>query len=298
MGVLAKPLETPLLASRVAFAAAMIRDWRSEVAKQWSVSALKLEQPELVALLGTWQARGLDPETVLWAVLGAEWLFRARRATDEDVRAELNKIRDALLRGSPDPNHAVLVVEVAGRSISRALKKGRYLLSYGTFTLPSASLVMRYARGSRPITESDPVQTLPVVRMRRGPIPKLGPYIASVLVQGMADRRALHGDSSVQPGLALASLLLKRRVLEHEFLAWKATLDLPISDPAPGLSEPEHRKTLGDWLLFRFERMHGSMSAGIGWNNFCHEARHNPAFIFGCVGDLQTARDLYGLQWG
>ena len=289
--------ETSNLAEMVSDAAGLIRDWRSEIAEQWPPGGAEIDQEELGSLLQTGQAGGWDPQMVLWAVLGAEWLLRARPATHEDVEAEMEKIRNALLRGSSDPNHAVLIEEVAGRALRRELKRRRFLVSYRTFTVPSARLLMRLAKGSRPPTDSGRLRSLTAVQVRQGPIPKLGPIVAAVLVQGVAEQITGERISSDRFGLALAKLLLNRRILLPEFRKWKARLNVAIPDPALQLSEPERRQTLRDWLVFRFERCYGSMSGSVGWDDFCHEARHNPTFACSCVGDLQIARGLYALTW-
>src|SRR5207247_5326070 len=119
----------------------LIRAWRSEVAEQWPPGGVNIDTVDLVRLLSIGEARGWDPQMVLWVSLNAEWLFRARLATHDDVEAELVKIRDALLKGSRDPNHAVLVEQVAGRALRRELRTRRFLVSYGAFTVPSPWLL-------------------------------------------------------------------------------------------------------------------------------------------------------------
>jgi hypothetical protein len=276
----------------------LIREWRSEIAEQWPPGGVNIDAEEMVALLRTGEGLGWDPQMVLWVVLNAEWLFRARAARADDVEAELVKIRDALLMGSSDPNHAVLVEQVAWPALRRELRRRRFLVSYRAFTVPSASLLMRFARGSKGVVGSVPNRTLPIVRVRRGPISKLGPIIAGLVVQGIAERASGQKVPSDHFGRALSELLLKRTVLLPEFRKWKAKLRVTISDPRPGLSERERRTTLRDWLVFRFERHYRSMSSSMNWEDVCQEAARNPVFVFTALADLEDARSLYALTWG
>ncbi len=288
--------ETSPLVSRVADATRLVRAWRSEVAGQWK-GGLEIDQEKMVALLHDGHRLGLDPEMVLWAVLGAEWLLRARPATDADVEAELAKIRNALLRGSSDPNHAILVEEVAGRALRRELKRRRFLVSYGAFTVPSALLLMGMARGSRPGTAAAPARLRSAVKVRRGRIPNLGPIIAAVVIQGIAERFTRGRVKSDHLGRAAAKALLSREVLPVEFRKWKKRVNVSICDPRPHLSEPERRTTLRDWLVFRFERYYSNTSGRLNWEGFCHEATTNPTFVFSSAGDQEDARSLYSLHW-
>lgn len=95
----------------------------------------------------------------------------------------------------------------------------------------------------------------------------------------------------------MARVLLKRNVLPGEFRKWRGYLDFRISDPTPGLSEPERRRIYRDWLVFRFERYYRTTRSLGDWSDFCSEAQHNPAFLFTCVGDVQVAQQLYSICW-
>jgi len=111
---------------------------------------------------------------LIWAILGAEWLLRARSATAEDVENELRKIGNALETGTSDLNLAVFVLGAAQKVLRRDLEKPRYVVSYGTWTVPSRSLAMALAKGgAHPRLDYAQVPPILAVSDRRGPLPAL-----------------------------------------------------------------------------------------------------------------------------
>jgi hypothetical protein len=282
----------------VSDAAQLIEGWRAEVAGQWPPGGLRVDRESLVGLLKDGEALRLDPQAVLWAVLGAEWLLRARPATKEDVEAEMAEIRRALIKGSTDPNHAVLVEHVAGRALRRALKQSRFLVSYQAFTVPSGWVLMRFARGAGGLEPKAWGQPVRAVQVRRGPVTRLGPIVGAILAQGIVERSTGQKAKSDRFACALAATMLKRKVLLPEFRKWKTRASVKITDPSPEHSEPERRRTLRDWLLFRFERVYRNTRGDRRWDQLYDEADRNPKFAFTCVGDQEVARMLYGLKWG
>ena len=49
--------------------------------------------------------------------------------------------------------------------------------------------------------------------------------------------------------------------------------------------------------MFRFERYYRATSELGTWGEFCREALANPQFVFSCMGDVQTAQEVYAINW-
>src|SRR5262245_56260211 len=205
MDVLGKAPETSALRQMATDAAQFIREWRSEVSEQWLPEELEIDPRALEAVLRDGQQQGCEPLMLVLAILGAEWLLRARPATAEDVDNELRKIGRALERGTSDLNLAVFVLGTARPVLQRHLEKCRYLVSYRTWTLPSSSLVMQLAkRGARPRVDYARVPPIAVVSVRRGPLPVIGPIVAAILAEGVAVRSGLDAERSERLAVAVA----------------------------------------------------------------------------------------------
>jgi hypothetical protein len=293
-----RTVESPPIGAAVADVARLVRLWRSEVPGQWRPNELELNQERLSALLQEWRGGGGDPTLVLWVVLGTEWLYRARRATGDDVEAEIAEIRKALLKGSPNPNRAVFVERVAGPLLRRRLKDRRFLVALGTWTVPSADIVMELARAHHGQLERSKIEPRTAVRVKPGPIPNVGPIIAGVLIEGAAETVPGLRDQATHLAVELTRILLHREVSSGEFGKWRGYLSRRIPDPMPGLSEPERRTNLRDWLVFRFGRVFPATRGSMSWEEICGEAERSPHFLFSCVGDAGIAARVYAIYWG
>jgi len=117
-----------------------VRRWRRAVAGEWSPAELTIELGGLRDLFTMWQAFGLDPGALLHVILGTEWLFRARRTTDEDVERELAKLESNLakpLRPLLEPYQAAILVSALAGPIAQRMKDERYLVCLGCWTRPA-----------------------------------------------------------------------------------------------------------------------------------------------------------------
>jgi hypothetical protein len=292
--------ETPPLHEMARDAVELIRGWRSEVEPQWTHAALKVDPQALADVLECGRALGVEPLMTLCAVLACEWLYRARRATPEDIEAELWGIRNGLAssrNGSLSPDQAALVAEALRLEVTKQLRSRRFLVSLRTWAVPASGLPFRSGRlKQRPGAMPD--APLPLVRMKRGPIPNLGPIVAAVIAAGMAHRATGSRPNADKHGAQLAHVLLRRGVLLPEFRGWQAKLKSPISDPLPGSPRPEERATLGLWLVDRFSRHYNSLGLGDSWETLQQGIARDPAWAFVCAGDAGLAAQLYAIGWG
>src|SRR5262249_29481290 len=115
------------------------------------------------------------------------------------------------------------------------------------------------------------------------------------LVAGIALHKGMKRQESESLGLAVATALLKRRVLPYEFEGWMASMEarlVPHDESSSGSP-----RTVREWLIRRFVRMYSSMRNSFDWKGVCSEAVTNPTFVLAAAGDLRVARLLYELDW-
>jgi hypothetical protein len=290
--------ETPKVRQMTDEAVALIREWRTEVAGEWTGSVPGVDSSALGAVLLKGESYGIGSLTSLVGVLRCEWLYRARRATPEDIEAELWGIRNGLsssLKGALTPDQAALVVEALRPGIDRQLRSRRYLVSLGTWAVPVHGLPFRWSgMKHRPGTMTDfPVDA---VKAKRGPIPKVGPILAAVLFAGLLERTGVARAKADPLGTELGSVLLGRSVLLLEFRAWKAALDRPIPDPLPSAPQPELRSTVRLWLIEQFRRDCPGPNAKGGWVALRQEMARDPKRAFTRVGDDLLIARVYGVS--
>src|SRR4051812_21351029 len=85
--------------SPVSQVADLVSEWRKEVDERplrrkgdKGPQDRCVDRASLEKVFTRWATLGLDLRLLAYVVLGSEWLFRARRATESDVEAELAKL--------------------------------------------------------------------------------------------------------------------------------------------------------------------------------------------------------------
>lgn len=271
--------------------AALVHGWRCEVPKQWGPGKLKINQDELRGILETWKAAGLDPKMLACAVLGSEWLFRARKANDQDVERELVKIQRGMsnrLRGGMGPEQAGLILEVLP-ALRKNLSKRRFLVSLGTWAVQPRGFPFGSADSPFPITTAKPL-----VKLKQGPIANLGPIVTALLTEGVA-RSAVGIGQSI--GLDVASLLSNRKVIMPELEAWKQTVRFRIECPTGIGPNPAEGCTFEGWLVSRFLRIYSSTVKPLKWDEFLAHVKRDPEWTFYCIADTPMIGTLYELSF-
>src|SRR2546427_6600694 len=99
-GRLRKPSEqggnAHLLSLVASQAAHQVMAWRKEVETEGGAGLLEIEAPDLHKTLVRAESFGLDPYMVAFVIMGAEWLFRARRLKREEIEAKLDELQQRL----------------------------------------------------------------------------------------------------------------------------------------------------------------------------------------------------------
>jgi hypothetical protein len=273
----------------------LLRGWRAEAAKQWTDMPVEADPEALRTVLQSGEAFGVKLLASLCVVLKCEWLYRARRATADDIEGELWGIRNGLsksLRGALTPDQAALVVEALRAGITKRLQSRRYLVSLRTWAVPAHGLPFR-GGGTKCRPENATDFPVDVVKTKRGRVPKVGPMVASVLYAGLLERAGAAPSKADRLGADLGSVLLSRTVLLPEFRGWKAALDRPVPDPA----HPEEQTTLRSWLVSRAAGGPSFLERDRGWQMLRDLAAREPQTVFVGRRDAQVAARLYAITW-
>ena len=289
MEVLGKRDQIPHLGHMAEMAAAWIQTWRQEVVDQWPTGRLAVQAKQLRTCLETWAEAGHDPRLLAYIILGTEWLFRARQATQEDVEEQLMRIEDRLcgsLHPVLDRAQASLVVKALEFPIGRELKQRRFLISIGQWAAPTPTARRPQRRSVRPL-----------VKRKQGPIPKVGPIVAGVMADGMYGGKPTL-KRELTAGLKLTRTLFTRDVPVTEYLRWVRELEV-----APAGAVASHllsgapinlRMALCQMWRRSFEI---AMNRG-GWSGFELELPREPRAVFEFAANLEAVSALYAMNWG
>jgi hypothetical protein len=280
-----------LVASEVAH---QVKAWRKEVESEWGAGSLEIEVPALHRSLVRAQSLGVDPYLVAFVVMGAEWLFRARRLTQEEIASKLDELEERLARSvlaDWEPELASLLVGGIAESAFRALGGVVYLVSLGTWARPKYTW--------RSSLQAPGAEELIYPPGKPGAIAKLSPTIAGLIVEGLADRVCPPHHGSRALGIQIASILRKRRVQNGEFLQWRHRLSCAAPDLPTGCADEPAPKDLREWLIQRWMRAYDFTLGGSGssWTVFLLAVADPPVGEFWQISDTNVLAALYSLPW-
>jgi hypothetical protein len=190
----------------------LVEVWRAEVAPEGRER--RVNRTKLARLFEQWNSDWLDLGQLAYVILGSEWLFRARLGTVEDIDRELARIQARLCnpaKGVLEPDQAYLLINAVRPAIERELKEKRVLISLGTWAVRDRLARWRlFAQAER----DDPAAREPslpqVKRKSGGPVPRPGPVVAALVVEGIALEKGRPADRASDLGLLAAEALLAR----------------------------------------------------------------------------------------
>lgn len=280
-------------------AAHQIKVWRKGVETEWGAGFLEIEVPTLRRVLVRAESLGLDPYLVAFVIMSAEWLFRARRLTREEIGTKLDELEERLRQSVADwePELASLLVGGIAESAFKALDRVVYLVSLRTWATPEYTWrdLLR-AQADR----SSAARKLIYPRTKRGAIPKLSPTIAGLIVEGLAERVCPPRGGAQALGIQVASLLRKRKVQNGEFLQWRKRLSMPAPDPPTRRTGEPEPKDLREWLIQCWVAAYNSKFGGSApsWTVFLLAvADPTPRGEFWQLSNPQVLATLYSLPW-
>jgi hypothetical protein len=301
-----------------------VRRWRQESPEQWKPGKWDLDGDALREVLHQAESMGIDPCLVAHVVMGVEWLFRERPMTPKEVEAVLDEIEERFRRsGFADskPWLASLVVGAIAPDVLEGLKRTRYLISLRQWATPKfgwRNLALGQGGGAKQARLGDP--------SKPGKTTTLSPIIASLVVEGIAERLVPPRGGSRSLALGLASLLKGSKVQAGDYGVWRRATaiappvassgmsELPASSPEATGSwdsdgDPNHEwlvrtfsfppSDLRDWLVQRWVSsfLIAFIEKKRGWRAYLHEAAHNPLVLFLPVANLEVVSSLYSLSW-
>ncbi len=167
------------------WAIAQIHEWRRRVDNR-----VKINDKWLGGQLLRIAEIGVQPSLLGFVILGCEWMFRLRTSRPQDVEVVLGRIERRLLPVLHED--AWLVTETLGPSIRKLFKSQRLLASEWEDTPQDVFVVTEPKAGNR----SDDfgyiarlrTRPAPLITARRGPPPKLAPWIAGIIAERLIDK--------------------------------------------------------------------------------------------------------------
>jgi hypothetical protein len=205
--------------------------WRCEISENRDL-APNISPSKLEDFLKRAEKLGIRPTVSAYIILGCEFIFRIRRMTKRDINVFLDEMEARLVGGNDGlltPLQAHILVKSVEPIAIEYLSRIRMPIAYGPW---SSSDYVGLFLSSMPLGERRQPKLL--IKPRRGRIPTLGPIIAGVWIDTVAQK-------SKGLGIELCEILLQRKIQPQEFAHWKSKLKEII----PELS---HYTFLDDWL--------------------------------------------------
>lgn len=261
-----------------------VHQWRGEISERKDMRPT-LDADRIEGLFAKAHALLLPPTLVAYTVLGCEWVFRIRRATEADIRRELEAMEANLskpLHQALTPFQAHLVIRSLEPELRKRLKNTRVVIPIGFF---SPGWHSTWRLGGR--TEKTAAELVP---LRSGPPPVLGPILAGLTIETLLESS---GDKAARGlGRAFTSAFLPREVQAQEFKGWKGRLD----DLPPFGTEGSPRF----WLAAQIQRNHEKhfLRDGLSPDDFLEECGKAPESLFSALVERNLLSSLYGARWG
>jgi hypothetical protein len=210
----------PSLAQEVA---GLVEGWRAEAAPNNKRQKKSLDPKAIDEYLMKAESTGMPALLVTYALLGCEWVFRSKVATEEDIEKVLYQMQSGFCKHA----HPILtrfqahiLIKSLEQNLRKQMKGLRIPIILG-FDAPGSEpfwSLFQLAGGKNPKR----VVPKQIVKVKKGRLPLLGPIIAGVVTAALFE--------TDQPkiargmGLKLAELLLKREVQRQEFRKWEKIL--------------------------------------------------------------------------
>ena len=201
----------------------LIEGWRAEAASNSKPQKKSLDQKAIDKYLIKAETSDVPALLITYALLGCEWAFRSRTATEDDKEKVLYKMQSGFCK----PNHAVLtpfqahiLIKSLEPSLRKQMKGLRIPIILGFDTPSSEAIWLRFMVGE----EKNPKRVAPkhIIKVKKGRPPLLGPIIAGVITAALFETD--QPEIARGMGLKLAELLLKREVQKQEFRKWEKIL--------------------------------------------------------------------------
>jgi len=223
-----------------------IREWRGAVENRTKIDDQLLAK-QIVRLAES----GVQESLLGFVILGCEWMFRLRTSGPRDAEIVLSQIESRLLPVLHE--HAWLVTEALAPRVRKLLKTQRVLAPEWEDT-PSKVFVVTDPRSvDDDVPSADnagyvsPVRTRPdpLIRARRGPAPKLAPWIVGAIAERLIDKQKGDGprltSGEQESVMELVSALVGGRAIDrHEYVVRRRCLQVQELDNLVGRFKSSH----------------------------------------------------------
>lgn len=276
---------------RLAIGVAMLIDeWRAEISDKKD-SRPKLQPAKIDAFLQRTHARGVPALQVALAILACEWAFRVRIASSDDIENVLYEMEASFCKPlSPmlTPFQAHLLINAVEPSLRRQMKNAWISIVHGFGTIdphPRWNAFPSYA-GHKPKRE---VPTR-IVTKKRGRPPLLGPIIAGLIVEAMAEEFLRKGAGTVAK--EIYALLLRREVQGWELKKWRTLLE--------GI--PNQSGNMRVWMRDRMKQAYHQTfelpGEVISPEHFVERCKADPRSMLWWFEHGEIIKKLYSIKWG
>lgn len=268
----------------------LIDQWRSEVSKNKNYRP-RVDPRKLKHFLEKCEAQGAPPALVALTVLSCEWVFRVRRATEEDIESELFDMERNLskpMHAALTPFQAHLLIKLLESNLKKELKNIRIpvIFRFGTGAPHPGWFFFQPAEG-RNLKRTAPKRVVP---KRRGRPPILGPILAGLSVGGILEEKL--GEDGLKMGKDLCEILLKRKVLAHEYQGWRHIVD-NLSDTGDGL-----RRFFSDRLRGAQHQTFEMQGEAMSPERFLDRCETETKSVLWWLAQEDLLEKVYSAKWG
>jgi hypothetical protein len=287
MGHTLKPKENSHIPSFAKGTAKLINAWRAE-ARGRKTARRDLQPNQLEGLLHKADECGVPLDLAAHTVLACEWAFRVRQATEEDVQHMLSDMQDRLCTGEPrilTPIQAHCLIAAIESTVRRQILGIRVPVVLGLeafdYKWPWPWVL------PRPPSKRKRTIPKPVVKVKPGLIPMLGPIISGVILAKFLKH---HPTDSQELGMQTSALLLQRKVLPHEFLEWQGKISTIAVEGAPMDQVLSDRIKTAHEQAFEHHKIPRDL--------FLERCRAEPESVLHWVARKEFLQPIYRVKWG
>lgn len=277
----------PSLAQEIA---GLIGEWRAEIVPNKDRRNKKLEPKAIDAYLRTAESSGVPALLLAYTLLGCEWAFRSRTATEEDVE----KVLHGMQSGFCKPLHPVLtrfqahiLIKSLEPSLRRQMKGLRIPVILGFDAPGSEPFWSLFLLGDG----KNPKRVAPkqIVKVKKGRPPLLGPIIAGVVTAALFETD--QPKIARRMGRVLTELLLKREVQKQEFRNWEKILG------ALRVGGKNIRERLRDSARAAYQQSFVTKSDMMSPDLFLKKCGSNPQEVLFWFSHTEILEQVYSVKW-
>lgn len=277
----------PSLAQEIA---GLIDVWRAEILPNKDRRNRNLEPKAIDEYLKKAESSGVPALLLAYTILGCEWAFRSRTATEEDIEKVLYRMQAGFCK----PDHPVLtrfqahiLIKSLEPNLRRQMKGLRIPIILGFDVPGSEPFWSLFLSGDGKNTKR--VTPKQIVKVKKGRPPLLGPIIAGVVTVSLfeADQPKI----ARRMGRELTELLLKREVQKQEFRNWEKILGTLM------IGEENIRNWFRDRARTAYQQLFVSKSDMMSPKLLLTKCRSKPQEVLFWFNNAEVLEKVYSVKW-